>query len=152
MAGLTEGNKAPDFKLKTTSGETVTLEDFKGRPVVLYFYPKDMTPGCTQEACDFRDSISRLKKKKAVILGVSPDSVEMHQKFTKKYDLNFSLLADEGAKVAQAYGVWKEKNMYGRKYMGIVRTTFLIDAEGKIKKIYPKVKVDGHVEEVLNDL
>lgn len=152
MADLSEGKKAPDFKLKTTTGDTVSLKDFKGKPVVLYFYPKDMTPGCTQEACDFRDSSTKLKKKGAIVLGVSPDSVEMHQKFTDKYDLNFPFLADEGAKVAQTYGVWKEKNMYGKKYMGVVRTTFLIDEDGKIKKIYPKVKVDGHVDEILNDL
>lgn len=152
MSELREGAKAPDFKLQATSGEWTQLKDFKGKSVVLYFYPKDMTPGCTQEACDFRDSYARLKKKGAIVLGVSPDAVAMHKKFTEKYELNFPLLADEGAKVAQAYGVWKEKNMYGRRYMGIERTTFLIDSSGKVQKIYPKVKVKGHVEQILEDL
>lgn len=146
------GDKAPAFKLKDQDGNTTTLADFKGQNVVLYFYPKDMTPGCTQEACDFRDNFARIKKSKAVVLGVSKDSEELHQKFIKKYDLNFSLLADVDGKVCESYGVWKEKSMYGKKYMGIERTTFIIGADQKIKKIYPKVKVKGHVDQILEDL
>jgi peroxiredoxin Q/BCP len=146
---LKEGDRAPAFELESDSGETVTLKDFKGKTVVLYFYPKDLTPGCTQEACDFRDSFARLKRKGAVVLGVSKDSAELHRKFKKAHELPFPLLADVDGKACKAYGVWREKSLYGRKFMGIVRSTFVIGPDGKISKIYPKVKVAGHVEDVL---
>ncbi len=146
-----EGDKAPDFKLQSNENKTVSLSDFKGKNVVLYFYPKDMTSGCTQQACDFRDSSSNFKKSNTVIIGISKDSVESHQKFITKYNLPFILLADPETKVAEKYGVWKEKSMYGRKYMGTERTTFLIDKNQVIRKIYPKVKINGHIQEVLND-
>lgn len=149
---LIAGKKAPSFSLASDSGEKLSLKDFAGKPVVLYFYPKDMTPGCTTESCDFSASHRELQKLGAVVLGVSRDSVESHQKFKTKYRLPFSLLSDSEGKVCEKYGVWKEKSLYGRKFMGIERTTFLIDAEGKIAKIYPKVKVAGHVAEVLRDL
>lgn len=149
---LKEGQKAPSFNLESDEGKKIALKDFAGQNVILYFYPKDMTSGCTTEACDFRDSYSQLKKLKAVILGVSKDSVASHQKFKAKEKLNFPLLSDGEGKVCEAYGVWKEKSMYGRKYMGIERTTFLIGADGKIKKIYPKVKVTGHVDQIIKDL
>ena len=149
---LKVGDKAPPFNLIADNGEKVSLKDFKGKTVVLYFYPKDMTPGCTQEACDFRDSATPYKKKKAVVLGVSKDSQERHEKFRDKYDLNFPLLADEDGKVCNAYGVWKEKSLYGRKFMGIERTTFVIGPDGKINKIFNKVKVKGHAEAVLAEL
>ena len=146
------GDKAPDFKLKNDSGEDVALKEFKGKNVVLYFYPKDDTPGCTKEACDFRDNQKVFDKKDTVIVGVSPDSVESHVKFKKKYGLPFQLLSDPEKKTLEAYGVWKEKSMYGRKYMGVERTTFVIDADGKISKIFPKVSVTGHIEDVLSQL
>lgn len=149
---LKEGDKAPAFTLPSDSGEKVSLKDFKGQTVVLYFYPKDMTPGCTTEACDFRDSVARFKKKKAVILGVSRDSAERHGKFRDKYDLNFPLLADEDGEVCEAYGVWQEKSLYGKKFMGIVRTTFVIGADGKIEKIFDKVKVKEHADAVFETL
>ncbi len=146
------GKKAPEFSLKDDSGQTVSLKDFRGKKVVLYFYPKDDTPGCTQEACDFRDQGKTFKKENAVILGVSADSVESHAKFKKKFDLPFPLLSDPEKETIKAYGVWKEKSMYGKKYMGIERTTFVIDEEGKINKVFPKVKVTDHIEEVLENL
>ena len=149
---LEEGKKAPDFKLKDQDGKTVSLSDFKGKNVVLYFYPKDDTPGCTKEACSFRDELPRFGKIDAVILGVSPDSVDSHKKFAQKFELPFTLLSDENKKVVEAYDVWKEKNNYGKKYMGVERTTYVIDKEGKIKKIFNKVKVDGHSEEVMEAL
>ncbi len=145
---LKEGNKAPQFTLPDDEGGKVSLKDFLGNKVVLYFYPKDMTSGCTQEACDFRDAFPEFEKLNAVILGVSPDPVKSHQKFKEKYDLPFKLLSDEDKKVLEKYGVWQEKSMYGRKYMGVVRTTVVIDENGKVMKIFPKVKVKGHVEEV----
>lgn len=148
-AGPGPGDKAPAFKLTDDSGETVSLADFKGRKVVLYFYPKDNTPGCTTQACAFRDNLNRLGKSGAVVLGVSADSVESHRKFKEKQGLNFPLLSDPDHKALDAYGVWQEKSLYGRKFMGIVRSTFLIDANGKIAKVFPKVKVNGHVDEVL---
>jgi peroxiredoxin Q/BCP len=147
-----EGSKAPDFKLKNQNGETISLNDFKGKNVVLYFYPKDDTSGCTAEACSFRDDFPKFKKTDAVILGVSPDSVESHKKFEQKYRLNFNLLSDEKKEILQKYEIWKEKNMYGRKYMGVERTTYIIGPEGKIKKIFRKVKVSGHNKEVLEAL
>ena len=145
---VSEGKSAPAFTLDTDSGETLSLKDLKGRPVVLYFYPKDDTPGCTVEACEFRDAFPRFKGSKAVILGISPDSVKSHQKFKVKFDLPFTLLADEDHAVAEKYGVWQKKSMYGRTYMGIARTTFVIDKNGKVAKVFEKVKPKGHAEEV----
>lgn len=149
---IEEGKKAPAFKLKNQEGKTISLNDFKGKNIVLYFYPKDNTSGCTKEACNFRDEFPKFKNVDAVILGVSPDSVASHKKFAEKYDLPFNLLSDEGKEVLEEYGVWQEKSMYGKKYMGVVRTTVVIDENGKIKKIFPKVKVDGHNKEVLEAL
>ena len=149
---LNVGDKAPDFSGVDENGERTALKDFKGKKVVLYFYPKDNTTGCTQEACDFRDSYSRIKRKGVVLLGVSPDSEKSHQKFKEKYELPFPLIADTEKVISNAYGVWQEKSMYGRKYMGIVRSTFVIDEKGKIMAIFPKVKVAGHVDEVLEAL
>lgn len=149
---LKEGARAPAFSLPSDEGETVSLKDFKGKTVVLYFYPKDMTPGCTQEACDFRDLHGTFKKRGTVVLGVSRDSVEAHQKFKAKYKLSFPLLSDEDGKVCESYGVWKEKSLYGRKFMGIERTTVVISPEGKVLKIYGKVKVKEHAQVVLDDL
>ncbi len=146
---LTEGDLAPDFTLPTDSGEELTLSSLRGRPVVLYFYPKDDTSGCTTEACEFRDLVPRFDSSKAVILGVSPDSVASHKKFKDKYELTFPLVADTEKVACQAYGVWKEKSMYGKKYMGVERTTFLIDAEGKIARVYAKVKPAGHAADVM---
>jgi len=145
---VSEGKSAPAFTLDTDSGETLSLKDLKGRPVVLYFYPKDDTPGCTVEACEFRDAFPRFKGTKAVILGISPDSVKSHQKFKAKFDLPFTLLADEDHAIAEKYGVWQKKSMYGRTYMGIARTTFVIDKDGKVAKVFEKVKPKGHAEEV----
>ena len=148
---IKEGNKAPDFTALDQNGKKVKLSSFKGKKnIVLYFYPKDMTPGCTTQACDFRDQQKSFKS--TVILGVSIDSQERHQKFIEKYDLPFSLLADTDKKVVQKYGVWQEKKLYGKTFMGIVRTTFLIDKSGTVKKIFPKVKVKTHIEEVLKEL
>lgn len=142
------GKSAPAFSLDTDAGETLSLKDLKGRPVVLYFYPKDDTPGCTVEACEFRDAFPRFKGSKAVILGISPDSVKSHQKFKEKFGLPFTLLADEDHAIAEKYGVWQKKSMYGRSYMGIARTTFVIDKDGKVAKIFEKVKPKGHAEAV----
>ena len=149
MSPLKEGSKAPAFSLADQDGKTVKLADFKGKPVILFFYPKDNTTGCTAEACAFRDDYSKLKKKGAVVLGVSPDSAGSHQKFIAKFSLPFPLLVDEGHAVAEKYGAWGEKSLYGRKYFGIIRSTFLIGADGKLLKIWPKVKVAGHNAEVL---
>jgi thioredoxin-dependent peroxiredoxin len=149
---LTVGKKAPEFKLPDQDGQMRRLSDYKGQWVLLYFYPKDDTPGCTTEACTFRDNLPKFKKTKAIILGISVDSVPSHKKFSAKYKLPFTLLADEGKAVVEKYGVWAEKNMYGRKYMGTLRTSFLIDPTGKIAKIYEKVKPSQHPEEVLSDL
>ncbi|MFZ5468320.1 MAG: thioredoxin-dependent thiol peroxidase [Myxococcota bacterium] len=143
-----EGASAPAFSLKDQTGSTHKLSDFKGKHVVLYFYPKDDTPGCTREACDFRDQHSALTKAGAVVLGVSADSEASHQKFATKYELPFPLLVDEGHQVAAKYGAWGEKSLYGRKFMGMIRSTFLIGPDGKVKKVWPKVKVEGHVDEV----
>ena len=149
---LSAGEKAPQFTLNDTAGNTVKLSDFKGKKVVLYFYPKDLTPGCTIEACAFRDDIGAIKKLGAVVLGVSADSEKTHQKFTAKYDLNFPLLADVNHEVSEAYGAWQEKSMYGRKYWGIARITYIIDEKGKVAKAYEKVKVATHSEEVIEAL
>jgi peroxiredoxin Q/BCP len=146
------GQKAPDFMALNDKGEKVKLADLKGKKVVLYFYPKDDTPGCTKEACAFRDGIDEIKSRGAIVLGVSADSVDSHKKFKNKFDLNFPLLADSDKKMVEGYGVWKEKSMYGKKYMGIERTTFIIDENGKIAHIFPKVKVDQHYDEVLEAL
>lgn len=146
---LREGDKAPDFSLPASNGKTVSLKDFAGKKVVLYFYPKDNTPGCTKEACSFRDYNAELAKGGAVVLGVSADSVKSHQGFASKYNLPFLLLADEGARVATAYGAWGQKTLYGRKFMGMHRMTFLIDERGTIARVWPKVKPDNHGEEVL---
>ena len=137
------GGKAPGFKCADETGKVISLGDFAGNPVVLYFYPKDDTPGCTVEACDFRDSLKRLKSAGVTVLGVSRDSETSHQKFKIKHGLNFPLLADVDGKVCEAYGAWQEKSLYGRKFMGIVRCTFLIDSNGKIAGLWPKVKVAG---------
>ena len=145
---LTVGGKAPAFSLKTESGHTVSLKSLKGTEVVLYFYPKDDTPGCTKEACGFRDSMKSIEKADAVVLGVSMDDADSHARFIEKYGLPFSLLCDEDGTVSKAYGVYKKKNMYGRTYWGIERSTFIIDEAGKLKAIFRKVKVDGHVAEV----
>jgi peroxiredoxin Q/BCP len=149
---LKVGQKAPDFTVLNDRGEKVKLSDFKGKKVVLYFYPKDDTPGCTKEACAFRDGFDEIKKKGAVVLGVSADSVDSHKKFKSKFELNFPLLADTDKKIIEGYGVWKEKSMYGRKYMGIERTTFIIDEDGKISHIFPKVKVGEHYDEIVDAL
>jgi peroxiredoxin Q/BCP len=147
-----EGKKAPNFKLKDQNGKLISLDDFKGKNVILYFYPKDNTSGCTAEACNFRDEFPKFGKLNAVIIGISPDSSESHKKFAQKYDLPFILLSDEDKKVLELYGVWKEKSMYGRKYMGVERTTVIIGTDGKIKKIFHKVKVDGHNKEIIEAL
>ncbi|MBH0231098.1 thioredoxin-dependent thiol peroxidase [Halobacillus yeomjeoni] len=144
-----KGKQAPDFTLPANNGEQITLSDLKGKNVVLYFYPKDMTPGCTTEACDFRDHHESFADLDAVILGVSPDPVDSHQKFIDKHDLPFLLLADEDHEVAEQYGVWKLKKSFGKEYYGIERSTFIIDKEGNLAEEYRKVKVQGHVESAL---
>lgn len=146
---VNEGDKAPDFSLPTDGGGSVSLKDLKGKAVVLYFYPKDSTPGCTKEACGFRDLMPDFSKVDAEIIGVSKDSVKRHDNFKAKYELPFRLASDEDGDVCERYGVWVEKSMYGKKFMGIERATFLIDAKGKVRKVWRKVKVSGHVEEVL---
>jgi peroxiredoxin Q/BCP len=146
---IEEGSKAPDFTLPTHDGTKLKLSSLRGQPVVLYFYPKDDTPGCTKEACGFRDAKAKLAKHEAVVLGVSPDSPESHEQFRTKYKLPFTLLADEGHAVAEKYGAWREKNMYGKKSMGIARSTFIIDADGKVAKVFKAVRADGHAEQVL---
>ena len=145
---IREGDQAPQFSLPADDGTIVTRDSLRGKNVVLYFYPKDDTSGCTKEACDFRDAFPRFGKIDAEVIGVSPDDIESHRKFRKKYQLPFRLLADESHKLADAFGVWKEKSMYGRKYMGVERTTAIIDRRGKVARIFPKVRVPGHVEEV----
>lgn len=153
MPELKESDKAPHFSASASNGKTVSLKGFLGKKrVILYFYPKDDTPGCTVEACGFRDKIKAVEAKGAVVLGVSPDGVASHNKFIEKFKLPFVLLADEEKKLCQAYGVWVKKNMYGREYMGVARTTFVIGKDGRIEKIYPKVKPDGHPEEILEFL
>lgn len=146
------GDQAPGFALTSDAGEPVRLEDFAGQRVVLYFYPKDQTPGCTAEACDFRDRTAALRAKGAVVLGVSKDSLGSHQKFKAKHALSFPLLSDPDAAVARAYGAWGEKTLYGKKVTGTVRTTVLIGPDGRIERIWPKVKVSGHADEVLEAL
>jgi peroxiredoxin Q/BCP len=149
MSTPKEGDYAPEIRLNTDSGEKFELSTLKGKNVVVYFYPKADTPGCTKEACEFRDTSRKFTKANTVIVGISPDPEKAQARFKDKFDLPFALLADTDHKAAEAYGVWKEKSMYGKKYMGIERTTFVIDPEGKVKKIFPKVRVEGHAEEVL---
>ena len=149
ISDLSIGDKAPDFALLGDDGKEHSLAQLKGKKVVLFFYPKDDTSGCTKEACSFRDNLAGIKRKGAVVVGISADSVESHKKFISKYDLNFALLSDESRSVLEAYGVWKEKSFMGRKYMGIERTTFIIDERGKISHLFRKVKVDGHTGEVI---
>ena len=149
---LQEGDKAPDIRLHTDSGEEFRLADLKGKRVVLYFYPKADTPGCTTEACEFRDDLKAFAKKGTVVVGVSPDKPAAQARFKEKYALPFTLLADEDKAAAQTYGVWREKNMYGKKVMGIVRTTFVIGPDGRIEKIYNNVKAQGHAAQVLAGL
>ena len=144
-----EGDKAPQFTLTADNGSKWKLSEAKGNPVVVYFYPKDDTPGCTKEACAFRDQRKELNKQGVQVVGISPDSQQDHENFRKKYKLNFPLLVDENHKVAEKYGAWREKNMYGKKTMGIVRSTFLIDAKGRFAKIWWRVRVDGHDQQVL---
>lgn len=149
MASLKVGARAPDFTLPAGDGGTVSLKDLRGKKVILYFYPKDNTSGCTKEACSFRDNITKVVKKNAVVIGISTDSPESHKKFSDKYGLPFALASDAKKEIVKKYGVWKEKSMYGRKYLGTERTTFVIDEEGAIAHIFAKVKVDGHTDEVL---
>lgn len=149
---IEEGEKAPGFTLPADDGTKVSLGKLKGQPVVVYFYPKDMTPGCTQEACDFRDLKKEFAKRGAVVLGISPDPVTSHERFRKAQRLNFPLLADEGHVVAEKYGAWGEKVMYGRKVTGMIRSTFVIDAKGVVRKVFPRVRVQGHAQKVLEVL
>ncbi len=153
MAQLKEGGKAPEFKAVSNDGKEVSLKSYQGKKrVVLYFYPKDDTPGCTVEACGFRDTIKKLDQADAVVLGISPDNSQSHNKFIEKFKLPFILLSDEDKKICQDYGVWVKKSMYGREYMGVARSTFIIGKDGKLEKIYEKVKPEGHAEEVLEFL
>ena len=149
---LKENDLAPKFTLEADDGSKVRLADLRGQTVVLYFYPKDDTPGCTKEACEFRDRTKDIDKSGAVVLGVSPDSVASHKRFREKYGLDFRLLSDPDHKVAEAYGVWQLKSMYGRKYWGIARTTFVVNEKGRIARVFEKVKPAGHAAEVLNVL
>jgi peroxiredoxin Q/BCP len=149
MAMIEEGKRAPDFALPSSEGGEVRLTDLRGKTVVLYFYPKDDTPGCTREACAFRDNQAALEKKGVVVLGVSGDSLASHEKFKTKYKLNFPLLSDPDKAVAKKYGAWGEKVLYGKKTVGMIRSTFVIDADGVVRKVFPRVKVDGHSEQVL---
>ncbi len=149
---LAIGDPAPEFTAETDGGEKIQLTDFRGKNVVLYFYPRDNTPGCTIESCDFRDAISGFQDRNTVVLGVSPDSVQSHDKFKAKYKLPFPLISDANHAIAKAYGTWREKSMMGKNYMGIVRSTFVIGTDGKIAAAYDKVKVRGHISKVLNSL
>ena len=149
---ITVGSMAPDFTLASDTGETVTLSDLKGKKVVLYFYPKDNTSGCTKEACDFRDALPDFDRQNVVVLGVSKDSLKSHASFRQKQNLNFPLLSDETCEVCEKYGVWVEKSMYGRKYMGIDRATFLIDEQGTVQAVWRKVKVPGHIDNILKSI
>ena len=149
---LEQGSISPNFTLSDQFGNNHTLSDYHGRWVVIYFYPKDMTPGCTTEACNFRDGFPNFQKLNTIILGISKDNIKRHAKFADKYKLPFPLLSDSEGEVCEKYDVWKEKSLYGRTFMGIVRSTFLIDPKGKIARVYPKVKVKEHASELLNDL
>jgi peroxiredoxin Q/BCP len=149
---LKAGDKAPQFTLKDAEGNQIKLSDFKGKKVVLYFYPKDLTPGCTIEACAFRDDAAGIKRLGAVVIGVSADDERQHRKFRDKHDLNFPLLADTDHKVSEQYGAWQEKSMYGRKYWGVARITYIIDENGRVAKVFEKVKPNGHSKEVIQSL
>ncbi len=149
---LKAGDVAPEFELQSDSGDTVRLSDLRGKKVILYFYPKDDTPGCTTQACEFRDRMPDIEREGALILGISPDNVRSHQKFKSKYELPFTLLADPDHAVAESYGAWGEKKMYGKVYEGILRTTYLIDEQGKIEQVFEKVKPKGHSQQVLSAL
>ena len=149
---LSVGDKAPDFSLMSSDGKTISLKDFRGKKIVLYFYPKDDTPGCTKEACSFSENLARVRKKGAEVFGISADSLKSHRKFVEKYELSFRLLSDESKEMIRMYDVWKQKSFLGKKYMGIERTTFIIDEQGRIAHIFSKVKVAGHTEEVLEKL
>jgi peroxiredoxin Q/BCP len=152
MTHLKPGDKAPDFSTIDDQGNKVSLKDLRGKKIVLYFYPKDNTSGCTKQACELRDNYKKFDKLDAVVLGVSPDSQKAHTKFKTKFDLPFPLLVDEDKKIIEAYDVWHEKSMYGIKFMGVVRTTFIIDEKGKISHVFPKVKVPEHMDLVMNAL
>jgi thioredoxin-dependent peroxiredoxin len=145
---INEGDRSPEFSLQADDSSVVTRDSLKGKKAILFFYPKDDTSGCTKEACAFRDAFPEFGKIDAIVLGVSPDDIDSHRKFKKKYDLPYKLLVDENHRLADAFGVWKEKSLYGRKYMGIERTTVILDKDGRVARIFPKVKVPGHVEEV----
>lgn len=149
---LETGSMAPEFTLPDQYSQEHSLSDYRGKWIILYFYPKDMTPGCTTEACNFRDEFPSFEKLDAVILGISKDSISRHQKFSDKYELPFTLLSDESGAVCESYGIWQEKSLYGRKFMGIVRSTFIIDPDGKIFHVFPKVQVKEHAAELLNIL
>lgn len=152
MKKLKVGDTAPIFSLQNSEGKTLSLSDFKGKKVIVYFYPKDNTPGCTKEACAFRDNLIRLERRGAVVVGISADTIESHRKFSEKYKLPFTLLSDESKEVIQTYGAWKKKWFMGKSFLGIERTTFIIDEEGKIAQIFPRVKVDKHIWEILKFL
>jgi peroxiredoxin Q/BCP len=152
MAKLEKGQKAPSFSGKNQDGKTISLDDFKGQKVVLYFYPKDSTPGCTAEACNLNDNLDRFAEKGFKIIGVSPDSEVSHQKFIDKHGLKFDLIADTEKEILEKYGVWAEKNKFGKTYMGVVRTTFVIDENGVIEKIFDKVKTKEHSEQIFSEL
>jgi peroxiredoxin Q/BCP len=152
MGMIKEGQKAPDFTLPSSAGGEVSLKGLRGQAVVVYFYPKDDTPGCTREACAFRDAQAEIRKTGAVVLGVSPDSLASHEKFKAKYELDFPLLADSDKSVARKYGAFGEKVMYGKKVTGMIRSTFVIDGDGVVRKVFPRVRVDGHAEQVLEAL
>lgn len=149
---LDVGQQSPDFTADSSTGSNLTLSDFRGQWVILYFYPKDDTPGCTRQASGFRDAYTRLKGMNVAVIGCSPDDLRAHDKFIAKHDLPFTLISDPDKEIAAAYGVWKEKNMYGKRIMGIERTTFLIDPNGEIAKIWKRVKVDGHIDEIIDEL
>ena len=149
---LKVGTKVPEFTLKDQDGNLVRLSDFRGRKIILYFYVRDDTPGCTKQACDFRDGIKQLKNMKTTVLGVSPDSVESHKRFVEKYHLPFPLLADENADLAKKFGVWGKKNMYGRTFLGIIRSTFIIDEAGSVEKEFRHVKAEGHFDRILEQI
>ncbi|MCM3630900.1 thioredoxin-dependent thiol peroxidase [Paenibacillus glycanilyticus] len=151
MSALEIGKKAPDFKLPASNGETVKLSDYRGKKVVIYFYPKDNTPTCTQQACDFRDAYPAMAGSNTVVLGISPDPVPSHEKFIAKQSLPFLLLSDEKHKVCEKYGVWQMKKLYGREYMGVVRSTFLIDEKGKLVREWRGVKIKGHIQQVADE-
>ena len=149
---VTVGSKVPDFALRDQEGRRVRLSDFRGRKVILYFYVRDDTPGCTKQACNFRDGIEKVEERKAIVLGVSPDPVESHKRFVEKYHLPFPLLSDENAELAKRFGVWGKKSMYGRTFHGIIRSTFIINEDGRVEKEFRRVKADGHFDRILKEI